>query len=88
MASFRRLDLPGAPRLWVRLLLKRLRAQGQAAHDALLALKAVVDNIGIDVVDLGRDDIAVEHLGALFACERHDGVWSATPPPMMIFCGA
>lgn len=59
--------------LWVRLLLKRLCAQGQAAHDALLALEAVVDNVGIDVVDLGRDDIAVEHLGALFACERHDG---------------
>lgn len=54
-------------------LLERLGAQGQAAHDALLALEAVVDNVGIDVVDLGRDDIAVEHLGALFAGERHDG---------------
>lgn len=59
--------------LWVRLLLKRLCAQGQAAHNALLALEAVVDDVVIDVVDLGRDDIAVEHLGALLACERHDG---------------
>lgn len=59
--------------LWVHLLLKRLCAQGQAAHNALLALEAVVDDVVIDVVDLGRDDIAVEHLGTLFACERHDG---------------
>ena len=59
--------------LWVRLLLKRLCAQGQAAHNALLALEAVVDDVVIDVVDLGRDDIAVEHFGTLFACERHDG---------------
>lgn len=58
--------------LWVHLLLKRLCAQGQAAHNALLALEAVVDDVVIDVVDLGRDDIAVEHLGALFAGERHD----------------
>ena len=35
----------------MRLLLKRLCAQGQADHDALLALEAVVDNIGIDVVE-------------------------------------
>lgn len=59
--------------LWVRLLLKRLCAQGQAAHNALLTLEAVVDDVGIDVVDLGRDDIAVEHLGALLARKRHDG---------------
>lgn len=54
------------------LLLKRLCTQGQTTHDALLALEAVVDNVGIDVVDLGRDDIAVEHLDVLFAGERHD----------------
>ena len=60
----------GAP--LARLQLKRGGTQGQAAHDALLALEAIVDDVGIDVVDLGSDDIAVEHLGALFACERHD----------------
>ena len=54
-------------------LLERLCAQGEAAHDALLAFEAVVDDVAVDVVDLGRDDIAVEHLGALFAGERHDG---------------
>lgn len=59
--------------LWVCLLLKRLCAQGQAAHNALLALEAVVDDIAINVGHLGRDDVAVEHLGALLACERHDG---------------
>ena len=59
--------------LWVRLLLKRLSAQGQTAHNALLALEAVVDDVAIDVGHLGRDDVAVEHLGALLARERHDG---------------
>ncbi len=53
--------------------MKRLCAQGQAAHNALLALEAVVDDIAINVGHLGRDDVAVEHLGALLACERHDG---------------
>lgn len=69
-------------------LLERLGAKGQTTHDALLALKAVIDNVGFDVVDLGRDDIAVEHLGALLRASGTMGVWSATPPPMMIFCGA
>ena len=54
-------------------LFKHLGTQRQAAHDALFAFEAVVDDIGIDVVDLGRDDIAIEHLGALFTGERNDG---------------
>lgn len=58
--------------LLARLLLKRGGTQGQAAHDTLLALETIIDDVGVDIVDLGRDDVAVEHLGALFAGERHD----------------
>ena len=85
--------VPGAARVQpgvvtIPYLFKYLGTQCQAAHDSLFAFEAVVDDIGIDVVDLGRDDIAVEHFGALFAASGTMGVWSATPPPMMIFCGA